>query len=113
MRARQYIIPSIYTQNVCPWVMLSYADYPLPPHEDNVEILRIVVRENLSMDMIDHLVVDICTVTETLMKSDVIDLQGFQSWTSVEKRHSSAGQLATTKQEANRPMQKGVHRSVC
>lgn len=93
--------------------LADYVDYPLPPHEDDIEILRIVVRENLSLDMIDHLIVDICSVTETLMQSDAIDLQALQSWTSIEKRHATAGLLAKDKHKARQPMKKGVHRSVC
>jgi glutamate decarboxylase len=71
------------------------------------------VRENLSLDMIDHLVADICSVTESLMQSDKIDLQSLQPFTSIEKRHASAGLLAKHKHKARQPMKKGVHRSVC
>lgn len=42
-------------------------DYPLPPNEEKTEILRVVVRESLSLDMIDRLVTDICAVMEQLM----------------------------------------------
>ena len=46
---------------------LIRADYPLPPGEEKTEILRVVVRESLSLDMIDRLVTDICHVMEQLM----------------------------------------------
>jgi glutamate decarboxylase len=46
IRAKQYIIPN----------------YPLPPDEEKTEILRVVVRQTLSLDMIDRLVTDIVSV---------------------------------------------------
>lgn len=73
-----------------------------------------VVRESLSLDMIDRLVSDICEVTETLMKSNAIDLAAFQpSASSVEKSHANKGLKAADRHKADRPMHKGVHRSVC
>jgi glutamate decarboxylase len=76
--------------------------------------MRVVVRESLSLDMIDHLVTDICAVTETLMKSDTMNLETLQPWrTSIEKAHSSRGLLAKDRHKARQPMSKGVHRSVC
>lgn len=53
---------------------LIHADYPLPPSEEKTEILRVVVRESLSLDMIDRLVTDIGHVMEQLMVSTVVDL---------------------------------------
>lgn len=41
-------------------------DYPLPPNEEKTEILRVVVRESLSLDMIDRLVTDIIQIMEQL-----------------------------------------------
>lgn len=58
MRARQWIIPN----------------YCLPSNESNVQILRIVVRENMSLDLLEKLVEDICMVTEALMESEKVDL---------------------------------------
>lgn len=98
LRAKQYIIPN----------------YPLPPGEEKTEILRVVVRESLSLDMIDRLVTDICSVTEHLSQAEASDLAGWQATTpSVEKTHGSHGLLATHKHKARRPMHEGVHRSVC
>ncbi|KAF2199655.1 glutamate decarboxylase [Delitschia confertaspora ATCC 74209] len=97
LRAKQYIVPN----------------YALPPNEEKTEILRVVVRESLSMDMIDRLVTDICGVTEQLMQSDTFDLAGWQPPPSVEKQHSSRGHLAKDKDKHNQPMTKGIHRSVC
>lgn len=57
MRARQWIIPN----------------YALPPHEDKVEILRVVVRNSMSFDLLDKLVADLVQVTEQLMEHDALD----------------------------------------
>lgn len=51
LRAKQYIIPN----------------YPLPPHEENIEILRVVVRESMSFDLLDRLITDICVTTQDLI----------------------------------------------
>lgn len=94
--------------------LLTCADYPLPPNEDKTEVLRVVVRQTLSLDMIDRLVTDICQVTEVLMKSDTVDVGFWQPTSaSVEKEHSSSGLQAKDKHKARRPMRHGVHRSVC
>ncbi|KAF2017167.1 glutamate decarboxylase [Aaosphaeria arxii CBS 175.79] len=98
LRAKQYIIPN----------------YPLPPNEEKTEILRVVVRETLSMHMIERLVTDIAQVTETLMETDAVDLAAWQPGVvSVEKQHGSQGLEAKHKHKARRPMHKGVHRTVC
>lgn len=98
LRAKQYIVPN----------------YPLPPNEEQTEILRVVVRESLSLDMIDRLITDICSVTEHLLQAETSDLAGWQPTTpSVEKTHGSHGLLAKHKHKARRPMHDGVHRSVC
>jgi len=54
------------------------AGYPLPPNEEKTQILRVVVRETLSLDMIDRLVTDICQVTESMMSSDAADIAAWQ-----------------------------------
>lgn len=51
LRAKQYIVPN----------------YPLPPGEDKTEILRIVVRESMSMDLLDRLIADLCQITQNLI----------------------------------------------
>lgn len=53
LRAKQYIIPN----------------YPLPPSEDKLEILRVVVRESMSLDLLDRLISDICDTTQSLIVS--------------------------------------------
>jgi glutamate decarboxylase len=94
-----------------PW--LTFADYPLPPNEDQTEILRVVVRESLSLDMIDRLVTDICAVTEMLMRTDAVDLAAFQPSASIEKTHANKGLKKEHGHKAERPMSEGVHRTVC
>ena len=58
--------------------MTDGAGYPLPPNEEKTQILRVVVRETLSLDMIDRLVTDICHVTESMMSSDAVDIAAWQ-----------------------------------
>ena len=98
LRTKQYIIPN----------------YPLPPKEDKTEILRVVVRESMSLDLLDRLITDIIAVTEQLMNSDPMDLSAFQPGsTGIEKQHQSKGVDHKNKHKAKRPMSKGVHRAVC
>ncbi len=73
-----------------------------------------VVRESMSLDLLDRLITDIITVTEQLMNSDPMDLSAFQPGaTSIEKQHQSKGLDHANKHKAKRPMSKGVHRTVC
>lgn len=51
LRSKGYIIPN----------------YPLPPSEDKYECLRIVINDNVSMDLLDKLCEDIVRVTNTLI----------------------------------------------
>ena len=100
LRAKQYIIPN----------------YPLPPQEEGTEILRVVVRETMSMDLLDRLIADIFSVTENIMNSDEIDLkvwQPFQNKNSAEFTEGSLGAKAHETHKHKRPMSKGVHRTVC
>jgi len=61
LRARQWIIPN----------------YPLPPNEENKEILRVVVRESMSADLIAMLLGDIVSVTESLACAGSEDMNTF------------------------------------
>jgi glutamate decarboxylase len=73
-----------------------------------------VVRESLSLDMIDRLITDICGVTELLMNTDAVDLSAFQPGTaSVEKTHANKGLKKEHKHKAHRPTTDGVYRTVC
>lgn len=103
LRAKQYIIPN----------------YPLPPSQENIEILRVVVRESMSFDLLDRLITDICETTQNLIDSDNQDLKILQAGkdTSIEKVHSSKGKLHDGQSShatiGKHPMTKGVHRTVC
>ncbi len=74
-----------------------------------------VIRESMSLDLLDRLISDLFAVTQQLMTTDVIDLAAFQPGGSqtVEKIHSIKGLSHNHKHEARRPMNEGVHRSVC
>ena len=76
-----------------------------------------VVRESLSLDLLDRLITDIISVTEQLMNSAPIDLTPFQPGQTavgdLEKRLSSGGLPHHEKHKAKRPMKHGVHRTVC
>ena len=102
LRAKQYIIPN----------------YPLPPKTEKIEILRVVVRESMSLDLLDRLITDIIAVTEQLMNSAEVDLTPFQPSTvatvgNIEKAFQSLGVAHHEKHKARRPMKEGVHRTVC
>jgi len=102
LRAKQYIIPN----------------YPLPPNEENIEILRVVVRESMSFDLLDRLITDICQTTQNLIDSDAQDLSILNQSkdTSFEKQHSSRSTQHGKGQGkgGNSPMRHGgIHRSVC
>ena len=73
-----------------------------------------VVRESMSMDLLDRLIADILTITQQLMNTDELDLAAFQPGTStIEKEHMSKGVDKQNIHKAERPMREGVHRSVC
>jgi glutamate decarboxylase len=100
LRVRQYIIPN----------------YPLPPNEEKTEILRVVVRESMSMDLLDRLISDIIAVTQDLMEADGFDLASLQgAATTIEKSHGSQGVDAKTRHKhgSRQPFSQGVHRTVC
>lgn len=101
LRAKQYIIPN----------------YPLPPNEEKTEILRVVVRESMSFDLLDRLITDICVVTQGLIESDAQDLSMLNRSkdVSLEKNFSSKGVQHKNGQGkgGKHPMSQGVHRTVC
>ncbi|KAF7908315.1 uncharacterized protein EAF01_004070 [Botrytis porri] len=104
LRAKQYIIPN----------------YPLPPNEEKTEILRVVVRESMSFDLLDRLISDICATTQNLIENDKQDLSILSQHLSkghgsAEKNHGSVGHKHGKGQGkgGNRPMSDGVHRAVC
>ncbi|KAI2632922.1 pyridoxal phosphate-dependent transferase [Xylaria nigripes] len=95
MRARQWIIPN----------------YALPPNENKTEILRVVVRESMSLDLLDRLITDLVSVTQRLIESGEADLSALQ--------HKDAG--AAGRHSIEEPiivsgatrLVDGVHRTVC
>ncbi len=101
LRAKQYIIPN----------------YPLPPNEEKTEILRVVVRESMSFDLLDRLITDVCVVTTRLMETNPSYLGFVQGEhdTSAGKVQSSSGKQAEMGQGkgGERPMSEGIHRTVC
>jgi glutamate decarboxylase len=125
MRVKQYIIPSTSCSSplpsldhphFSPLTCFILLDYPLPPSEEKTEILRVVVRESMSLDLLDRLITDIFSVTQTLMQSSIGDLSAFQGQDGgVEKQHGSQGlnQHDKNKGKSKQPMSQGVHRSVC
>ncbi|KAH8662094.1 pyridoxal phosphate-dependent transferase [Xylariales sp. PMI_506] len=91
MRARQWIIPN----------------YALPPGEDKTEILRVVVRENMSLDLLDSLITDLVSVTQQLIDSDKVDL-------SILRGQAVASSSVAQKRSVEpRARSDGNHRSVC
>ncbi|KAH7037603.1 pyridoxal phosphate-dependent transferase [Microdochium trichocladiopsis] len=103
MRARQWIIPN----------------YALPPTEEKTEILRVVVRESMSFDLLDRLISDLVSVTQTLMEHDAIDLDILQGTQppgltnpvkdhDKRKKHPHHGTKHTGPRLAD-----GIHRAVC
>lgn len=118
MRVKQYIIPSKCSKSCKASTpqLTTHTDYPLPPNEEKTEILRVVVRESMSLDLLDRLITDLISTTQTLMESDAVDLSALQHVTpTVEKVHSSKGVDAKqrSKKGSKRPMHHGVHRAVC
>ncbi|KAL2387970.1 hypothetical protein RJ035_003740 [Blastomyces gilchristii] len=138
LRAKQYIIPSMSLHILrlallrCNYHKLREIleraeanqgnhniDYPLPPSEDKTEILRIVVRESMSADLIDRLVADIVAVTERLMATEPMDMAAFQTGpTSVARRrmisrHGHAEKETGLKWKGKKHHHKGIHRGVC
>lgn len=91
MRARQWIIPN----------------YALPPHEDKTEILRVVIRESFSFDLIDRLVTDLVSVTETLMENDEVDLSVLQGHQGGHRRPVKKEDRKKHKEEKKKEEKKG------
>ncbi|KAI1851173.1 hypothetical protein JX265_013291 [Neoarthrinium moseri] len=101
MRARQWIIPN----------------YALPPKEDKTEILRVVVRESMSFDILDKLISDLVSVTETLIDNDEIDLSILKkqkpAGSSTAKASSAKDQVTNALKQKEKRMEDGIHRTVC
>ncbi|KAI0101343.1 glutamate decarboxylase [Nemania sp. FL0031] len=99
MRARQWIIPN----------------YALPPNENQTEILRVVVRESLSLDLLDRLISDLVSVTQTLIDNQEAGVSALQH-----RDAGNAGMLYDLKESQRKTvegvvkrLQDGIHRTVC
>ncbi|KAL1972570.1 hypothetical protein VTN31DRAFT_6984 [Thermomyces dupontii] len=99
LRAKQYIIPN----------------YSLPPAEQDSEILRVVIRESMSADVLDRLINDIVAVTEKLVETESVDPTSLQTQpTTVERRSTQSGQqMHQLPVRWMKKMRDGVHKSVC
>lgn len=100
LRARQWIIPN----------------YALPPNEEATEILRVVIRESMSFDLLDRLVTDIVQVTSTLMENDEVDLSILHKQRKGPARKDHKEKKEKTGEglrNGAKRMVEGVHRSVC
>ncbi|KAK0703502.1 glutamate decarboxylase [Lasiosphaeria miniovina] len=104
------------------WIIPNYA---LPPGEDGTEILRVVVRESMSFDLLDRLVTDIVQVTEKLIDNDEVDLSILHKQRKEPAAKTDSGKKAqggvakdaeqralNVGKNASR-MAEGIHRSVC
>ncbi|KAI0183315.1 pyridoxal phosphate-dependent transferase [Xylaria flabelliformis] len=90
MRARQWIIPN----------------YALPPNENQTEILRVVVRESMSLDLLDRLISDIVSVTQTLIEKGDADA-------SVLRPKEESDSQQKNSEGVIKRLEDGIHRSVC
>lgn len=110
LRARGWIIPN----------------YPLPPNEEKIEILRVVIRETMTFDLLERLLTDIVEVTESLIENDQIDLQvlkkhhsrrrvrvkGDEEEEKKKRKEHKEGASKELGQEV-KTMEDGIHRAVC
>ncbi|KAK9466941.1 pyridoxal phosphate-dependent transferase [Lipomyces arxii] len=107
LRVKGYIIPN----------------YPLPPNEEVVEILRVVVRESMSSDLLERLCEDIIIVTESLINADEIDMSVLSHplqqihQARVDQTAASLGSLShdnsTTNLAPHRSHKHGHYKGVC
>ncbi|KAF2404589.1 glutamate decarboxylase [Trichodelitschia bisporula] len=81
-------------------------NYALPPKEQDTEIMRIVIRETMQLELLDRLIADICSVTETVMSTDTFDLSAWQPY-------STKGKVGAEKKKEKELKNHGIHRSVC
>lgn len=77
------------------------------------------VRETMSLDLLNRLIMDICIVTQTLVETGVFDLAALGglllNTPSPERQHQSQDKSASPhdKEGSQRFMSDGVHRTVC
>ncbi|KAF9232149.1 glutamate decarboxylase [Melanogaster broomeanus] len=79
LRAKGWIVPN----------------YELPPNLENVQILRVVVRENCTEALIDHLIVDIVEITQDLIdrgsSTHALDMLGNNHKTVIGRMDEGSG----------------------
>jgi glutamate decarboxylase len=100
---------------------LTFLDYPLPPTANDTEILRVVIRESMSADLLERLIGDIVAVTERLVESDPVDLSNLQTeahHTRIQRhqrhqRQSKAHEQKNSGKDRMKSMGQGVHKTVC
>lgn len=90
LRVRQWIIPN----------------YPLPPNEQETEILRVVVRDNMSAELLARLLTDIIQSAETLISADGIDENAFAGVDAANTAQQKHGRLG---HQGNNPAGKDAH----
>ena len=75
--------------------------------EEKTKIMRVAVRESMSLDLLHRLHANIIAVTEQLIETDPLDLSAFQRGaTTVEGQHQSEVIDDVNKHKAQRPMSK-------
>ncbi|KAK4229940.1 glutamate decarboxylase [Podospora fimiseda] len=95
------------------WIIPNYA---LPPNEQETEILRVVIRESMSFDLLERLVTDLVQVTQTMMDHDEIDLTIMHKQKQRRRLVEEKGKAQKEEEEAaegKKRMEEGIHRSVC
>lgn len=112
------------------WIVPNYA---LPPNEDSTQILRVVVRESMGLDLMDRLVADCVEVARTLAETDqMLDLTRFgrgrgagsskdvkagpEAPEAPQKGEYTQGALAEKSKAVaavTKRMAEGIHRTVC
>ncbi|KAK4057369.1 glutamate decarboxylase gad1 [Microbotryomycetes sp. JL221] len=101
LRSRSWIVPN----------------YELPPDVEDVEILRVVVRESMSEEMIERLVTDILEVTEDLMQESQDSSNVASNQRRAHERQQVGGAHGKSERDASKQGHEGVrptgHDSVC
>jgi glutamate decarboxylase len=94
MRAKHWIIPN----------------YRLPPNEDATEIMRIVVRETMTYDIMERLLQDMGQTVQMLMERDEVDLSMLQQR---RKKMELKGAKQEPFPDKEKMIDTNLHKSVC
>ncbi|KAI5477659.1 glutamate decarboxylase [Pseudohyphozyma bogoriensis] len=84
-------------------------NYPMPPNVEDVEILRVVIREKFSEDLVERLVIDIIEITESLMTDESASTQVLEKHSN-NSSHGKKEKEASSHGEGVKPT---GHDSVC